>query len=92
VVGVGVVVAPKHVDGLGRGTLLGIVRQLLVPEVLLVDVDGVVLLDAALHDLQSQGEHGGEIHGINHTAVPSTHNHAINTHTHIHTHSHTLTH
>lgn len=42
---------PEHVDGLGGRWLLIFVHLLLVLKVLLVDVHGVVLSDAVLHDL-----------------------------------------
>ena len=44
--------APKDVDGLGWGTLLHVLHWVLVLKVLLIDVNGVVLFDAVLHDLQ----------------------------------------
>lgn len=43
--------APENVDGLGEWQLLIFLHLLLLLQVLLIDVDGVVLSDAVLHDL-----------------------------------------
>lgn len=43
--------APEDVDGFGRRLLLSLLHHLLAVEVLLINVDGVVLLDAVLHEL-----------------------------------------
>ena len=52
--GEGTVVRPDDVDGFGRGSLVLELVLLLLPEVLLVDIDGVVLLDAVLHQLRAE--------------------------------------
>lgn len=51
-----VFVVPEDVDGLGGRRLLIVLHILLILKVLLVDVHGVVLFDAVLHDLSTQDD------------------------------------
>lgn len=43
--------SPEHIDGFGRGLLLRLLHYLLFLKVLLIDINGIVLLDTVLHVL-----------------------------------------